>query len=109
MSDSSPDLPHLPNKAASKGSRFRVFVLRAACVYGLFVNVWYFGAAALYFWVFGDNSSTLGLYPIIPAAIVAVATVLLIRNQMTTMYVVAGLTAPLGLSFACNVFRFGLV
>jgi hypothetical protein len=109
LSDSSPDLPHRRYGTAGSGSRFRVFFLRAACVYGLFVNFWYLGAATLYFLVFGDDSTTIGLYPIIPSAIAAVATVWLIRNKIMTMYIVAGLTAPLGLFVAYNVFRFGLI
>ena len=109
LSDSSPYLATQMNESASSGRNLQTLLLRAACAYGLFANFWYLAAFALYFMVYGDNSSTFGLYPIIPAAIVAAVVVWAFRNKRTTLYVLAGLTAPLGLLFAYNVMRFGLL
>lgn len=108
LSDSSPYLPPHKNETADSDRNLQMPVLRAVCAYGLFANLWYLGAIALYFMVYGDNSSTFGLYPVLPAAVVAVAVVWTFRNARTTLCVLAGLTAPLGLLFAYNAIRFGL-
>ena len=101
-------MPPNESETANNGRRLPPLLLRALCAYGLFTNLWYLGAIALYFMVYGDNSSTVGLYPMIPAAIVAIAITWTIRNSRMTLCAIAGLTAPLGLLFAYNAIRFGL-
>lgn len=89
-------------------SKLQMLFLRGVCAYGLFTNLWYLGAMVLYFMVHGDNSSTFGFYPIIPALVVAAALVWTFRNSRIALCVLAGLTTPLGLLFAYNSIRFGL-
>ncbi len=78
------------------------------CVYGLFTNLWYFGSIAIYFLVYGDNSSTFGLYPIIPSAMASLVIVWIVRNMNRTLNVLALLTAPFSLHFTYNAIRYGL-
>ncbi len=83
-------------------------VLQAICTGGLFVNLWYLGAAALYYLVYGDNSSSFGWYPIVPAAFTSVSVVWVLRKSKAKLYVLAALTAPLAIVFAYNSLRFGI-
>ncbi len=90
------------------GQNLRTLVLQVICTVGLFANLWYLGSAALYFLVYGDNSSRFGWYPVVPAAIAAVSVVWALRKSTVKLYALAALTAPLAILFAYNCLRFGL-
>ncbi len=95
---------------ASPRARLPVSLLIAS-VYGVFISVWY--AIAIYLLVFGDNSSTFGLYAILPAAIVTLlVTIWLYRSSLRgnriPVTTIAIATAPISLLFTYNVIRFGV-
>ncbi|MCA9220430.1 MAG: hypothetical protein KDA71_08895 [Planctomycetales bacterium] len=108
MTESNPYQPPSDEGIIRSGRGFVDLVLRVICAYGLFTNLWYAGAIALYFLVHGDNSSTIGLYAAIPSAVISIVTIWTLWNANRVWYVVAILTAPFSLLFTYGLLRYGL-
>ena len=113
MATTNPYVPPTESTAHGKPStRVRITTLVFA-FYGVLTNAWYAMAVALYFFVFGDNSSVFGLYAIPPAVLLAgLSTYFLSRSLCNGRWlpsaIVCVATFPLMLFFTYNLFRFGI-
>lgn len=107
LNDTNPYRSPQQDPATSSAEKPWQYWLWAWCVYGLFCNLWYIGAIALYAFVYGDTSATFGLYPIIPAALLAGFSVWCARHYTPLLLILAVVTSPLTILFTYNLLRFG--